>query len=213
MTRKDDKGWAGEDRLAIGRALLRLHPQPSTARELAEATGKDRSNVGRTVESMAAADLLVRERPPRHRSGPGRQPKWAYRLADSEKEKLERSLTISANPGALRKGQQLVLAAATGPRFAELLEAIVDAEAASQLAWSALIDGDPQECLAAFEGSTAVSLANELVAVLSRAGIPSRRVTVAQVSIGHEFLEEANRATRSATGTAIRLATRRASAG
>lgn len=208
-----DAGWRSRERLAVGRALLAAEPAAMTARELAEAVGKNQSNVRRTANAMVDADLLVAEQAPLRHTGSGRQPKVVYRLADAERRRLRTILDARNDLGTLAEGLEVVLADASGARLPALLAVMTEPEAAPQLAWSALVDGEPQEYLFAFEGPGARSGATSLVAVLAAADIPSRRASIAGVVAGHRFLAEARQATTAATRVAIRQATRRAATG
>lgn len=215
MTLKDDRDsdWRPLARQGIGRALLAAGPGGLAARELAEATGKDPSNVRRTARAMADADLLTVGKPAQPEGGRGRPSTAAYRLAAGERERLEAILETGGGLGILGPGLQIVIADAAGARLADLQEVIAEPEAAPQLAWSAIVDGQPQEYLLAFEGPVAASAATKLVTVLTKAGIPSRRASVAGVTAGHRFLAEAREASSAAARVAIRQATRRAATG
>lgn len=215
MTLKDtDEGdWKGVERLAVGHALLANEPLALTTRRLADATGKDRSNVGRTVRALVDAGLLVPEPASKRKGAPGKQPQHAYRLADSHRAQLEAALEQQPEPGTLGSGLQFVLAGASESRLPALLEALSDPDAASQLAWSAQLDSSPQEYLLVFDGPTASRDANSLVSVLAAAGVPARRGSVGAVTVGPRFLREARQATDMATRTSIRRRTRQAAAG
>lgn len=212
MTLEGSERWRGT-RLELAQTFLAVHPRPTTAPELAEATGRDPSNVRKAVQSMVGEGLLTIEKPVRRQGGSGMQAREAYRLEDAEVQQVEALLATKVVPGALEQGLQLVVAEASPARLSDLMAVVTEPEATSQLAWSAAIDGEPQTYLFAFEGVAAVAVATTLAAVLNESGIPSRRATVAQVSAGHRFLSEAGRTATAVSRISIRQATRRAAMG
>ncbi len=179
------KGWQDPSHLAIGRALL-LAKDPLCAADLGLAIGAHQSNVKKVADRMVAEGLLRLSRRDKDGSRRGRNPA-TYSIAAGERGNFEAILEEGSSPGALSRGQQLVVASIPGSRVVDLKRVTAEAAAASQVEWTALIDGEPQECLMAFAGEHAVDLANDLMSRLASAEISCRRATVAQVLLGHRF--------------------------
>jgi hypothetical protein len=194
-TNTDSAAWRGSMRIALGAALLDS-PEPRTAAELAEAVGKHPSNVKKAADDMVKDGLLIPGKPGSGHSGRGRRAESAYELASGERAKLETVLDESEQPPALRSGQQLVFASIPGGNALDLMRAAIIPGAASRMSWAAFVDGEPQQCVIAFEGPDAASQAGDLMAALGAAQVRSRRATVAQVSEGRRFLRDAARTSR-----------------
>lgn len=201
MATKIDRGggWEGSTRLMIGRAL-RGAREPLTAAELAKSTGRHPSNIKKAADEMVAVDLLVAKEPRRAKRGAGRRARSAYEFAKGEKAKLESLLDEAVAPGSLRQGQQLIVASIPGSRLIELMTAVAKPGSGTQMSWAALIDGEPQECILAFDGDDAVGFAKDLMAAFSAAEVDCRRATVVQLSQGHRFLDDAKRIAETAAG-------------
>jgi DNA-binding MarR family transcriptional regulator len=194
----DSGSWRGSMRVALGAVLLDS-PGPRTAAELAGALGKHPSNVKKTADDMVKDDLLVARKPVSGHAGRGRRAESAYELASAERPKLEAVLEEFEQPTALRAGQQLVFASIPGGNALDLMGAAIAPGAASRMSWAAFVDGEPQECVIAFDGANATSQAADLMAALEAAQVHSRRATVAQVSQGRRFLRDAARTSRLAS--------------
>jgi DNA-binding MarR family transcriptional regulator len=196
--------------ILIGRALLLATRDALTATELADATGRDPSNLKKVADAMVDAGLLTRETPAHRANRRGRRPRSAYALDPTGREALERLLAQTTEAGRLRPGQQLVFAELGDPHIEDLLHVIGDSGAATQATWSALCDGDRQEYMIAFEGDGSDQLAVDLMAALSAAKIRVRRASVSNVRPISETLEQARRATRAAERSRLRQRTRQA---
>ena len=209
MDQDDQSRWHGA-RLALGQALLTSSQEYLTASELAEATGKDASNVGKLAERMVA-DGLLRSREPRRIGGHrGRRPSKEYALMAGGRVRLDELLETRI-PGALCRGQQLILAEVDQRTYGDLLLVLSDTSVLSQATWSALWHGDRQEYVIAFGDDD--GLVGDMAAALDAAGIPFRRTTVVNVGSAQQLVAQARRASRTAERTRLRQRTRRAAAG
>jgi hypothetical protein len=180
LTERSRRNWRGESRIAIGRALLRLGPGPVSAAELAKASGSDRSNCKRLADELVGADLLKRVPPPSRERRPGRRTTSAYIFAEGEQERFANEFGDDAEPGALRDSQQLVfidVAHLADRHFSRLASPQVLANAS----WSALLDGERQELVIAFDGENAVDASLDLLALLSTAELRASRAAVTKV--------------------------------
>lgn len=183
--------WSGEVRLAIGKALL-AHPEGLTAKQLAEATGRDPSNLRKVAEMMIEAGL-VGHRPPRT-SGTvrGRQPTAAYALEGDVADELRAALRDQLEDGQLRPSQQIVRVEA-GEKIGTLMDVLAEEGTAARGAWAAISDGDRQEMVIAFDGSDAVNASLDLMAVFSAAGLQASRSTISLVEGIADLIKSAQR--------------------
>jgi DNA-binding MarR family transcriptional regulator len=204
--------WSRPAELLIGRALLLAARDVLTAAELADATGRNPSNLKKVADEMVDTGLLTRETPTVDANRRGRRPRSAYALGPGARTALERHLAQTIEPGRLGPGQQLVFAEFADPGIEDLLHVISNSGAAGQATWSALCDGDRQEYVIAFDGDGSDRLAVDLMAALSAAKIRVRRTSVSQVRPMSEMLEQARRALRAAERSRLRQRTRRAGA-
>lgn len=189
------EGWDNPTKVAIGAHLLTA-AEARTAAELATAVGRDQSNVKKVADAMVEEGLLIVSKPVRAQftRGRGRRADSAYRLDPRQRPRLEVvALEETRTLGALRASQQLVFASTPGTKALDLMRTVSDSAAAARMSWIAFIDGQPQECVVAFDGDDALVRAKDLMAALAEAEVDSRRATVAGILDRHDFLRQRTR--------------------
>ena len=194
-------------RLAIAKALLDS-PRPLTPGELARKTRRDQSNVRRMAGQMAAEGLLVRYPPGDAGRRVGRKPTAAYGLASGEKAALESHLKNDRPPGTLRNGQQLVFASIDGQQLLDVMEVMAKRGSASEIDWTASVDGSRQERMMVFEGEDALERADDLMAALTALKVECSRGSIADIATGKRSIEKAKRVSAIAAETALDQASR-----
>jgi hypothetical protein len=212
MTDAQQEMWdtAPANWLDIGRALVTAARKPLVAGELAKATRRDQSNVKKDAAAMVASGLLTEVDPPPDPSRTGRPPATAYALVEEHADDLRAAISLRS-VGALRRGQELVWATASGEHLDDLLTVLSENAEAAQAIWSGMSAGDSQEWVLAFDGNDPTTPAMRLVAVLAAAGVPSRRVTVTQLKPTHELVAEAQESVKEIRRTRLSHDTRRCS--
>ncbi|HEV2944739.1 MAG TPA: hypothetical protein VGX26_06475 [Solirubrobacteraceae bacterium] len=149
-----------------------------TAAELASVVSVHQSNVKKEADRLVLDGLLMRVPAPHVGSRRGRKPK-AYAFTLEQRAVAGCDLpTRSTAPGVLVRGQEVLVASAESEHVADLLDVLVDAQAAAEVSWIALLG---EEILVAFDGPRAARPATELLAVLDAASIPGHRATVAHI--------------------------------
>jgi hypothetical protein len=191
MTSGGRNRWRGEVRLAIGKALL-AHPAGLTAKQLAEATGRDPSNLRKVAETMIEAELVGRCPPRTSGTVRGRQPTAAYALAGDAEGELRAALRDHLESGQLRPSQQIVWVEA-GEKFDTLMNVLAEEETAARGAWAAISDGARQEMMIAFDGSDAVDASLDLMAIFSAAGLQASRSNLSLVEGIADLIKSAQR--------------------
>lgn len=192
--------WTGESRIALGRALLLVHPEPASAAELASVTRKDASNTRKIADDLVEAGALEHAEPRRLiKSRTGRRPGRAFVFAPGERDRFVELFGEAGSP-TLNPGQQLVFADAS-TLGDDLLGCLAQLELLRGATWSALCDGQRQELVIAFEGAHAVETSMDLMAALSAAKAKASRVSVCKVDTPAELAHWASRAYRRRTGS------------
>ena len=193
-----DSVWTGESRIALGRALVRVHPEPASAAELASATGRDASNTRKVADGLVEAGVLERVEPATPaKGGAGRPPGRAFIFAPGERDRFVERFGRLDSPG-LTPGQQLVFVDAR-TLGNNLLACLVQPELLRGMVWSALCDGRRQELVLAFEGTHAVETSMDLMSALSAAKVKASRASVSKVDTPAELARWVKRA-RERTG-------------
>jgi hypothetical protein len=186
-----DGPWHRQSRIAIGRALLRTHPAPMSATEIASATGKDPSNTKKIADELVEAGGLKHLEPKSSEGRAGRRTQRVFAFADGEQDRFVASFGED-RPAGLSPGQQLVFvdASALG---GDLLHSLARPELVARAAWSALCDGERQELAIAFDGPAAVDASLDLMAALSAAKVKATRASVSKVDTPGELHRWLNR--------------------
>jgi len=178
MSPRPGPGWTTRARLDIASALLDAGNAPLVPSELARPSRRDPSNVRDEAEALAGDGYLVRTAAPPRR-GPGAKAKCAYVLPEDQVTAVRQLVAPGrARPGEVRAGQRLIFADAR--RTGDLFAVLATARGAAETAWSALLDGEPQEYLLAFDESRLDS-ALDLVRELQGADVRCRHVHVTVV--------------------------------
>jgi hypothetical protein len=194
----------------IGRALLAAD-QPQTPRQIAEALGRDSSNVKADLEEMREEGLVERGAPPARTGKPGRPTAATWALAAAHVSALETAIQSASAVGAINRGQQVVFASAAGRPLPELLDVLADAQMTAGASWSALLDGGRQEFMVVFDGRDSAEQAIQFEAALSRVDVPAHRAAVTRVQRSDELVKRAARASRAARRARMRSDTQKAS--
>jgi hypothetical protein len=196
-------------RVSIGHALLATQGAV-TANQLAASVRKNQSNVKKEADRAARLGLITLCSDPPPSATRGRPARTAYRLTSKQRSRARAELpkwapSQSGAIGRLRRGQELVAAAAAAPHTGDLLHVIAEAEEAQKAAWLALCG---EEMLFAFDGPDPVSSALALLALLDAARIPARRGTVSQLNTPENAVERARHAVERSRAVRARRDTR-----
>jgi hypothetical protein len=184
--RRADGVWDRQSRIAIGRALLRMHPAPMSAAELASAIGKDPSNTKKIADELVAAGGLEQREPRSSEGRAGRRTSRVFAFAADEGDRFA-ALFGEDSPTGLSPGQQLVFIDA-GALGDDLLRSLTRPGLVARAAWSALCDGERQELVIAFDGPGAVDTSLDLMAALSTAKVKATRASVSKVDTPAKLL-------------------------
>lgn len=189
-----DSVWMGESRIALGRALVRVHPEPASAAELGSATGRDPSNMRKTADDLVHAGALERVEPPPKavKGGAGRRPRRAFVFAPGEHDRFVERFGEPSPPG-LSPGQQLVFVDARTLDDG-LLDCLARPELLPGMTWSALCDGQRQELVLVFEGAHAIETSMDLMSALSAVKVKASRASVSKVDTSAELARWVTRA-------------------
>jgi hypothetical protein len=183
---------------------------PLVAGRVAEALGRDASNIAGLLKGLVG-DGLVTVQLPERRERVGRPPKDAYALSPQGEAELIKAIQPSV--GKLADGDHIVLADASVASLPELLHLLADAECAARGAWSFLLTGMGREQAVAFRGRHAASDAADLLSVLAGARIRSRHVIVTDLQSATDLRADARRRAREAQRAQLASDTRRATTG
>jgi hypothetical protein len=179
-------------RVRIGHALLRTE-EPKTAKELALSIHTHQSNVKKEADRTAELGLITASSDlSRAAARPGRPAQIAYLLSSEQRLRAEADLpakaTTRSTATTIRRGQEVVTAAADADHLGDLLHVLAEANVLESATWVAVCG---QEMLIAFDEPDPIVPALSLVAVLDAARIPSRHASVSSAGPVAEVIDMA----------------------
>ncbi len=152
-----------------------------TAAQLAQATGRNQSNLKKKADELVREGALEAIQPSIGSVGqPGPRPKTAFAFSAGERKRFEEMRLGEDNLGVLEEDVHLVVVDAKTEEGV-LSEVLAQADVVNEAAWSAFLDGEQPELTIAFRGSEAVEDSRDLMAILSDAKLKARRASVANV--------------------------------
>lgn len=163
--------------MAVGHALLNAGENGMTAAEMSFVAQQHQSNLKKAAEELVGAGALRRTDPLSANGRRGRKPRDAFLFSDGERRRFEELVAKHRTAGMLGPGTQVVVVGSEDhpERISEVLS---QSELIGNLAWWALLNGDPAEFWLAYEGHEASEDSRDLMAAFDAAEVSSKKRSV-----------------------------------
>jgi hypothetical protein len=166
-----------------------------TAGEIADAAGKDASNMKKLADEMVAEGILQATAPPALNGQPGRPARTAYTFADGEREHFEALADEESELGLLEVGLQVVMVDAD-KEIEALSEVLSQGDAVRGAVWAVNLDGEQSKVLIMFRGPNAVDDSLDLMGIFRDAELEAKRSTVTKLATPKELVKSEQRRKR-----------------